>query len=101
MPLLFTTVCDPKYILKDFAYDKFSYFGSAKAPLFLKAHNNIPGFPLYSTIFKNGDDLRQDILTLQILAIMDRIWLENKLDLAMTAYKVIGTDLEQGFIEFN
>jgi phosphatidylinositol kinase/protein kinase (PI-3 family) len=40
-------------------------------------------------------------LTLQILAIMDRIWLENKMDLAMTAYKVIGTDLEQGFLEFN
>lgn len=32
---------------------------------------------------------------------MDRIWLENQLDLAMTAYKVLGTDLEQGFLEFN
>ena len=49
---------------------------------------------MYSTIFKNGDDLRQDILTLQILGIMDRIWLENQLDLAMSVYKVIGTDLE-------
>jgi phosphatidylinositol-4,5-bisphosphate 3-kinase len=31
---------------------------------------------------------------------MDRIWLDNKLDLAMTPYKVVGTDCEQGFVEF-
>jgi len=31
---------------------------------------------------------------------MDKIWLENKLDLAMTAYKVVGTDCMQGFLEF-
>ena len=32
---------------------------------------------------------------------MDRIWLDNELDLAMTPYKVTGTDCEQGFVEFN
>jgi len=101
LPLLFTTVCDSKFILKDFAYEKLKIFSSAKAPLLVRAVNNLPGQPFYQTIFKNGDDLRQDILTLQILAIMDRIWLENQLDLAMTAYKVLGTDLEQGFLEFN
>ena len=52
-------------------------------------------------IFKNGDDLRQDILTLQMIEIMDRIWLDNDLDLAMTPYKVLTTDCEQGFMEFN
>jgi len=31
---------------------------------------------------------------------MDRIWLDNKLDLNMTPYKVLGTDCEQGFVEF-
>jgi len=31
---------------------------------------------------------------------MDKIWLENELDLAMTAYKVIGTDCMQGYLEF-
>ena len=51
-------------------------------------------------MFKNGDDLRQDILTLQIIFIMDKIWLENQLDLAMTPYKVIGTDCEQGYMEY-
>ena len=36
-----------------------------------------------------------------MIEIMDRIWLENDLDLAMTPYKVLATDCEQGFMEFN
>lgn len=64
LPLLFTTVCDSKFILKDFAYEKLKIFSSAKAPLLVRAINNMPGQPLFQTIFKNGDDLRQDILTL-------------------------------------
>ena len=36
-----------------------------------------------------------------MIELMDRIWLDNDLDLAMTPYKVLGTDCEQGFMEFN
>ena len=36
-----------------------------------------------------------------MIEIMDRIWLDNDLDLAMTPYKVLATDCEQGFMEFN
>jgi len=32
-------------------------------------------------MFKNGDDLRQDILTIQLIYIMDKIWLDSELDL--------------------
>ena len=52
-------------------------------------------------LFKNGDDLRQDILTLQVIGVMDKIWLDNDLDLKMTVYKTLGTDCEQGYLEFN
>ncbi len=31
---------------------------------------------------------------------MDKMWLANNLDLAMTPYKVLGTDCEQGYLEF-
>ena len=43
-------------------------------------------------MLKNCDDLGQDILTQLMNDIMDRIWLDNDLDLAMTPYKVMGTD---------
>ena len=46
------------------------------------------------TMFKNGDDLRQDILTIQLIYIMDKIWLDAELDLQMLPYKVIGTGCE-------
>lgn len=32
---------------------------------------------------------------------MDKIWLENSLDLKMTPYRVMGTHCMQGFLEFN
>jgi hypothetical protein len=43
-------------------------------------------------IFKSGDDLRQDILTLQILTLMDALWLSSGLDLRMKPYKCFGED---------
>jgi len=39
-------------------------------------------------------------LTLQLITIMDKIWLDNDLDLAMTPYKVLGTGCKQGQMEF-
>ena len=51
-------------------------------------------------MFKNGDDLRQDILTIQLIYLMDKIWLDKELDLRMHPYKVMGTGCEQGFLEF-
>jgi len=42
-------------------------------------------------LFKSGDDLRQDILTLQMLRVMDRAWLSGGLDMRLTPYSVIAT----------
>lgn len=50
--------------------------------------------------FQNpGDDLRQDLLTLQMLGIMDKIWKAEGLDLCLTPYKCIATGDEMGMIE--
>jgi phosphatidylinositol kinase/protein kinase (PI-3 family) len=47
---------------------------SAKAPLWLVFENaDRHGDPV-TVLFKAGDDLRQDILTLQMLNIMDFLW---------------------------
>jgi phosphatidylinositol-4,5-bisphosphate 3-kinase len=50
-------------------------------------------------IFKNGDDLRQDMLTLQIIGIMDSIWQQEGVDLRLLPYKCISTGARVGFIE--
>lgn len=50
-------------------------------------------------IFKNGDDLRQDMLTLQVIRIMDHTWGEEGLDLRMTPYSCLTTGNMMGMIE--
>ena len=49
-------------------------------------------------MYKKGDDLRQDRLTLQLLKVMDLIWKRDGLDLDMCIYDCISTDVEEGFI---
>jgi len=53
-----------------------------------------------SFIFKNGDDLRQDSLIVQMIAVMDNLWKQEGLELCMTVYSVVPTQLDQGLIEF-
>ena len=51
-------------------------------------------------IYKQGDDLRQDQLVLQLFKLMDIILQDVNLDFKFTAYKVIATSTENGFMEF-
>jgi phosphatidylinositol-4,5-bisphosphate 3-kinase len=50
-------------------------------------------------LFKAGDDLRQDQLTLQVLRVMDQVWSESGLDLSMRAYGCVSTGDELGMLE--
>jgi phosphatidylinositol kinase/protein kinase (PI-3 family) len=51
-------------------------------------------------IYKHGDDLRQDMLTLQLISLMNKIWLTHAdLDLKMSPYAVIATGKNTGMIE--
>lgn len=68
-------------------------------PLWLVFENADPlGDDIY-LILKHGDDLRQDMLTLQMLRIMDKLWKREGLDLRMKPYGCISTENRVGMIE--
>ncbi|XP_060064523.1 phosphatidylinositol 4-phosphate 3-kinase C2 domain-containing subunit beta-like, partial [Ylistrum balloti] len=76
-----------------------SYFTSNALPLKLVFRStNIKNEPIY-VMFKVGDDLRQDMLTMQMVKIMDRLWLRAGLDLKMITFACLATGPKRGVIE--
>lgn len=94
----FTMPIHPSYFVKSFVLEECSIFSSKMVPIKIACRSSEDS--TYNVIFKSGDDLRQDVLTLQILKIMDKMWLDNDLDLKIVTYKVQPTSLKEGFIEF-
>uniref|UniRef100_A0A4W5JH82 Phosphatidylinositol 4,5-bisphosphate 3-kinase catalytic subunit gamma isoform n=1 Tax=Hucho hucho TaxID=62062 RepID=A0A4W5JH82_9TELE len=75
---------------------------SKKRPLWLQFKRADPttlSSDTIGVIFKDGDDLRQDMLILQILLIMESIWEEESLDLSLLPYGCISTGNKIGMIE--
>lgn len=48
-----------------------------------------PGSGKIMVMFKSGDDLRQDCVTLQMIRVMDKIWREHGLDFRLTPYRCV------------
>ncbi|XP_050732302.1 phosphatidylinositol 4,5-bisphosphate 3-kinase catalytic subunit alpha isoform-like [Eriocheir sinensis] len=71
---------------------------SASYSQFLSAHLVSTRHPP-PLIFKSGDDLRQDMLCLQVLTIMSQLWSLEGLDLPLTPYGCQATGRGAGLIE--
>lgn len=99
LPDHFSLPIDSSISVKGIIIEKSRVMGSKKAPIWLFLKNSDLGGANEQLIFKCGDDLRQDILTLQIIRVMDSLWLENGLDLKMRPYAVVPTGDMQGAIE--
>ncbi|CED84076.1 atypical pikk pi3k protein kinase [Phaffia rhodozyma] len=67
---------------------------------FPSSHPAVDARTEYGLIFKNGDDLRQDQLVVQLFTLMDRLLRKENLDLRLTAYDVLATGTEEGMIQF-
>ena len=82
-----------------------SVFKSALHPLRI-VFREAEGDGLCKCIFKRGDDLRQDQLIVQMIALMDSLLKAQNLDLKITPYKVLATgfgeqmEARHGLIEF-
>ncbi|CAD8067341.1 unnamed protein product [Paramecium primaurelia] len=99
----FTFPIDARMQIASFEIDQCKVLNSKKLPLklYLKSYQKSINQQInqLQVIFKNGDDLKQDMLTLQIIKIIDTIWLDSGLDFKMKPYKVIATDDQVGMIE--
>ena len=56
--------------------------------------------PEKKIILRLGNDLRQDMLAIQMLKIMDKLWLDNNLDLKLITFMISPSDLFSGYIEY-
>ncbi|KAF8647050.1 hypothetical protein AX16_006887 [Volvariella volvacea WC 439] len=54
----------------------------------------------YPVIFKDGDDMRQDQLVIQLFTLMDRLLRKENLDLKLSPYNVLATGPLQGMAQF-
>uniref|UniRef100_A0A8C1FTJ7 phosphatidylinositol-4,5-bisphosphate 3-kinase n=2 Tax=Cyprinus carpio TaxID=7962 RepID=A0A8C1FTJ7_CYPCA len=87
---------NPSIVLCELCADKCKFMDSKMKPLWLMYKNKYDNVGI---IFKNGDDLRQDMLTLQMIQLMDVLWKTEGLDLRMLPYGCLSTGNKTGLIE--
>ncbi|XP_050978667.1 phosphatidylinositol 4-phosphate 3-kinase C2 domain-containing subunit beta [Labeo rohita] len=90
---------NPGLLVKGINIQSCSYFNSNAVPLKLSFQNlDLLGDNI-NVIFKSGDDLRQDMLTLQIIRIMNKIWIQEGLDMRMVIFRCFSTGRGRGMVE--
>uniref|UniRef100_A0A8C8J5T9 phosphatidylinositol-4,5-bisphosphate 3-kinase n=1 Tax=Oncorhynchus tshawytscha TaxID=74940 RepID=A0A8C8J5T9_ONCTS len=90
---------NPSIMLSEICADRCKFMDSKMKPLWLMYKNKWVQGDTVGIIFKNGDDLRQDMLTLQMIQLMEILWKKEGLDLRMIPYGCLSTGNKTGLIE--
>ena len=107
-PERFQLPLSPDLVATSLDVEKCRVMSSKKLPLWLVFKGAAPSFEATSpsalvkdhlVLFKAGDDLRQDQLTLQVLRVIDKLWKEQGMDLGMSPYGCVSTGDELGMLE--
>ena len=88
-----------KYRIKGLFPEKCRIMKSKKKPLWLTFKNSDPLGEDIVVMLKCGDDLRMDMVTMQLFKAMQTLWFENQLKVKMSLYKVLCTGNQQGMLE--
>jgi len=88
-----------KYRIRGINSEKGRIMKSKKKPLWLTFKNADPLGEDIVVMLKCGDDLRMDMVTLQLFQAMQTLWFEDDLNLKMSLYKIICTGNQQGMLE--
>ncbi|XP_048873048.1 phosphatidylinositol 4,5-bisphosphate 3-kinase catalytic subunit gamma isoform isoform X1 [Brienomyrus brachyistius] len=102
LPSEFQVPYDPRVRAGAIMLDRCKVMASKKKPLWLEFSSPAsqgPSGPPVGMIFKHGDDLRQDMLVIQTLILMDSVWQEKSLNLNLVPYGCISTGHNIGLIE--
>jgi phosphatidylinositol-4-phosphate 3-kinase len=87
---------NPSLVITGVELKSCSYFTSNAFPLKLVFKHDEPRADPHCIMFKVGDDLRQDMLTMQLINIMDKMWLKSGLDLKIITFKCLSTGERRG-----
>ena len=99
IPLNTALPFDPRIRIGELEIDKCKVMSSAKKPLWLVFKNTDAASRSVMVMFKAGDDLRQDCVTLQLIRVMDKIWREHGLHFMLTPYRCAATWPMGGLVE--
>jgi hypothetical protein len=101
LPAKFSLCHAPRVELTGIVIEKAGVMTSKKLPLRLDFVNADPhARNKYRALFKCGDDLRQDLLTLQVLSVMERLWIDAGMQPRMLPYACTSAGDQLGFIEW-
>ncbi|KAL7668957.1 hypothetical protein ACOME3_009634 [Neoechinorhynchus agilis] len=89
---------DPHKIVCGIEVDSAHVYPSVQSPFKLVFKTMDGG--KYTAIFKNGDDLRQDQLVLQLIVLIDKVMQRENIDLKLTPYTVLATSTHHGLVQY-
>ncbi|KAG8438439.1 hypothetical protein GDO86_008934, partial [Hymenochirus boettgeri] len=90
---------NPSLVANELNVKACSFFNSNAVPLKITMVNADPLGEEINSMFKVGEDLRQDMLALQLIKIMDKLWLQEGLDLRMVLFQCLSTGRDRGMVE--